>query len=378
MQRLFAVGTVGHRAMVLSHSRLSATRFQTGSGLAAPRAARHQIQPWPPLAARRLSSSSKVTGSGVAAAASEEAKAAAVDSTPPLQFRWNSPRVLAITTGVGLCSGFCGALVGVAGGVFMIPALSLILRLPHLRSIGTSICANVATSAMGSATYFASGLASIPVAVLLTLGSSVASRSVVRWASRLGDSFVKQAFAVVLMLLAPVILFMEEVRGGLNQLRQLGSVGDAEQPPPQPLTEEEQLQERAAKQERLMHWSTLSPGEIVHFLSLGVASGATSAVVGIGGGLVSVSWMNFAFPEFSQQMMVGTAMLSFVVPNLIQAGTHGSLGNIVLPLVPGLALGSMIGSYLGSRAAIHMDTENLRRVFGVFLFLSGASMLLRR
>src|SRR5438067_8700939 len=61
----------------------------------------------------------------------------------------------------GLVAGLMGALLGIGGGVFVVPALALIFQLPYLTAVGTSNVAVVATSTAGASTYVRSRLVNI-------------------------------------------------------------------------------------------------------------------------------------------------------------------------------------------------------------------------
>ena len=47
----------------------------------------------------------------------------------------------------GLVAGILGALLGLGGGIFLVPALTLIFGLPIRTTVGTSLVAVIATSA---------------------------------------------------------------------------------------------------------------------------------------------------------------------------------------------------------------------------------------
>ncbi len=53
----------------------------------------------------------------------------------------------------GFIAGLLGALLGLGGGVFVVPALVLGFRLPALMAVGTSNVAVIATSITGASTY---------------------------------------------------------------------------------------------------------------------------------------------------------------------------------------------------------------------------------
>jgi uncharacterized protein len=79
---------------------------------------------------------------------------------------------LAVT---GFGAGLLGALLGLGGGVFIVPALVLIFQLPTLTAVGTSNVAVVATSTAGASTYVRSRLTNIRLALVLLISTTIAA-----------------------------------------------------------------------------------------------------------------------------------------------------------------------------------------------------------
>ncbi|HYP39319.1 MAG TPA: TSUP family transporter, partial [Chloroflexia bacterium] len=79
---------------------------------------------------------------------------------------------LAVT---GFGAGLLGALLGLGGGVFVVPALTLIFGLPTLTAVGTSNVAVVATSTAGASTYVKSRLTNIRLGLVLLISTTLAA-----------------------------------------------------------------------------------------------------------------------------------------------------------------------------------------------------------
>jgi len=68
---------------------------------------------------------------------------------------------------IALISGVMGALLGLGGGIFLVPLLTLFLDLPMKTAVGTSLVAVVATSLSASSTYIRKGLTNLRLGLLL-------------------------------------------------------------------------------------------------------------------------------------------------------------------------------------------------------------------
>ena len=78
-----------------------------------------------------------------------------------------------------------------------------------------------------------------------------------------------------------------------------------------------------------------------------------------------------------QAQIIGTSLLSLVLPNVIGSYTHYRLGNVRLRLVPMLMVGSAIGATCGGFIAARVPDEYLRWLFSSFLALNGARSLIK-
>src|SRR5215212_3926774 len=106
----------------------------------------------------------------------------------------------------GFGAGLLGALLGLGGGVFVVPALVLIFGLPNLTAIGTSNVAVVATSTAGASTYVRNRLANIRLGLVLLISTTIAALISSLVASYLPAALLSGLFAVVLVYTAVTML----------------------------------------------------------------------------------------------------------------------------------------------------------------------------
>jgi uncharacterized membrane protein YfcA len=106
-------------------------------------------------------------------------------------------------------------------------------------------------------------------------------------------------------------------------------------------------------------------------LGVGAAVGLLSGFMGVGGGVIAVPALTLLF-GMSQQMAQGTSLALILVTAPFGALEHDRLGNVARPLLPGLALGALVGAPLASVAAQHIPQAMLARGFAVFLLANAA------
>jgi uncharacterized membrane protein YfcA len=122
-------------------------------------------------------------------------------------------------------------------------------------------------------------------------------------------------------------------------------------------------------------------------VAAGTAIGATSAVVGIGGGSMTVPLL--VWLGVSPVRAVGTSSACGVAIALASAAGYvgfgpgpgvlpsGSIGYVYVPAAAGIALASMLAAPYGTRLAHRLSGTALKRVFAVFLFAAGTAVLVR-
>src|SRR5439155_261690 len=85
-----------------------------------------------------------------------------------------TPLLFVVTVGaISLLAGFLGSLLGLGGGLIVIPALTLLLHVDIRLAIGASIVSVIATSSGASAAYVRDRLANMRVAMFLELGTTL-------------------------------------------------------------------------------------------------------------------------------------------------------------------------------------------------------------
>ncbi len=115
--------------------------------------------------------------------------------------------------------------------------------------------------------------------------------------------------------------------------------------------------------------------DILILLVIGLVAGALSGIVGIGGGIVIVPALIYFF-KFSQHEAQGTTLALFLLPIGI-LGAYNYYTEGYIDVKTALIIGStfIVGSYFGSKVAISLNQETLKKVFGVLILLLSLKMI---
>lgn len=253
---------------------------------------------------------------------------------------------------LGAFVGFFAGLLGIGGGLVLVPVLSWLFEAQHLAgaqnlhlALGTSMAAILYTAASSAWTHYAHGAVDMPIVHGMTPGLLLGTLLGALLASGSPQTYLSVFFALFVYFAAAQML--------------LGFRPKASR----------QLPGRAGL--------TLVGGGI----------GVISSLVSIGGGTLSVPFM--LWHNVSLRQAIGTsAALGFpialggtagyIATGLIwHALPAGTLGFVYLPALFVIIIGSAFTTPLGAKATHRLPLQPLRRGFAALLLLLGTRMLLK-
>jgi uncharacterized membrane protein YfcA len=126
--------------------------------------------------------------------------------------------------------------------------------------------------------------------------------------------------------------------------------------------------------------NTMTTQIVLMVLTIGLAAGILSGLVGVGGGIIMVPALVF-FMSYTQHQAQGTSLAVLTLPVVILASIYyynqcEKLGTpIDLRVVGLLCIGFFVGGYFGSKIALAIDRESLKKIFAVILFYTAFKML---
>ncbi len=110
-------------------------------------------------------------------------------------------------------------------------------------------------------------------------------------------------------------------------------------------------------------------------IAIGLGAGILGGLMGIGGGIVMIPALAY-FLKFSQHAAQGTTLAAMVPPiGILAAYVYYQKGQVNIPVALFIALGFLLGGFIGARIVVNLDDETLRKVFGVALLLVSIKMI---
>ncbi|MBI5201900.1 MAG: sulfite exporter TauE/SafE family protein [Elusimicrobia bacterium] len=111
------------------------------------------------------------------------------------------------------------------------------------------------------------------------------------------------------------------------------------------------------------------------YIALGVAVGAFSGLVGVGGGILVVPALIYGF-GFSQLLAQGTSTALLLPPiGVFAAYTYWKNGYVDVRAAALICAGFAVGGYFGAKLVVALPKDAVRRLFGGFLLLVSLKML---
>jgi uncharacterized membrane protein YfcA len=115
---------------------------------------------------------------------------------------------------IGLAAGSAAGLLGVGGGIVMVPAMVLLLGFDQHVAQGTSLVVIIPAALAGSVTHYRNGRVSLRDAALLAGGGVLGAALGSTLALSVDDALLRRMFAVFLLVVAVRMVLGRDRRSG--------------------------------------------------------------------------------------------------------------------------------------------------------------------
>ncbi|MDQ7842810.1 MAG: sulfite exporter TauE/SafE family protein [Armatimonadota bacterium] len=236
---------------------------------------------------------------------------------------------------IGFIGGIFGGLVGLGGGVVMVPLLTLWAGLSQHEAHGTSLAAVIATGIVGAWVYAGRGAVNWSAAAWLAAAAVSASYVSARYASRVPGMRLRKYFGAFLLVVA-VLLVLK------NRLFWNGGLSGAALP--------------------------------LVLLAIGALAGGIAGLLGVGGGVLIVPLLVLG-TGLSQHTAQGTSLAALVLTGVTGTWVYARHGHLRRHILVMLLPGVILGCWLGGHGALGASGWALRLLFAAVLLWLGLRYL---
>lgn len=264
-------------------------------------------------------------------------------------------------------AGFLGALLGVGGGIFIVPAMVLLFHLPMKIAVAASIVSVIATSNAGGSSYVDQRISNLRLAMFLEIFTTTGALLGAVLAIYLHESIISFLFAVMLGYMAYASFATrnvddERISKGLfarckpdrisSYFDLAGSYHDL------------------AANRDVQYVVNGAPAGITIASLAGIASG----LLGVGGGVLKVSAMN-KYMNVPMKVAVGTSKLMIGVTAAVSSILFFMAGLIHFRVVAPIAVGTSLGATAGTMLMNRLHSAVLKWIFSALMAYLAYEML---
>lgn len=241
---------------------------------------------------------------------------------------------------LGLTAGVAIGLLGIGGGVVLVPAMVYLLHFDQHMAQGTSLLILLPPIGLGALRqYWKNGNVDLQVGIYCAFGFLLGGYVGGKIAVPMRSSVLQAIFGCFLMLSA--VLLWQKTKA-----------------PSAPAA----AGEKTAKD---------SAARLLAITCVAAFCGVAAGMVGIGGGVLLVPLLGLLF-GFSQHRAQGTSLVALIPPTgLLAFLAYAKAGYVSwhtgLLLIPGV----FVGGYLGGELARRLKPVRMRQVFAALMFLLG-------
>ncbi|MGE3609313.1 MAG: sulfite exporter TauE/SafE family protein [Bacteriovoracaceae bacterium] len=258
---------------------------------------------------------------------------------------------------ISVFAGFLGSLLGLGGGIIIIPTLTLFFGVDIKYAVAASLISIIATSSGAAASFLKDHLTNLRLAVLLELGT--VSGAIIGF---LISSFINSLFLYFLFggfLLFSALMMLRKKEDHHSEIDHPWSV---------------KLKLASSFHNEAGHLIHYKVAQVPFGLFFMFFAGILSALLGIGSGIFKVLAMDNLM---KLPMKVSSATSNFMigVTASASAGAYLLRGDIRPDIAAPVSIGIIIGSWIGARLMPKIPALIIKRIFIVILIIVSFQMI---
>ncbi len=271
--------------------------------------------------------------------------------------------------GTGLVAGTLGSMLGVGGGIMMVPILTLWMGVPMQYAVGSSLVSIVINACTATSVYIDNHVTNLKLGLLLSTTLIPGAVAGAFLASKLSSPVLSLLFGILMVYVCYTLIPRKTRRLSPEQVEAAQDPHEKVHAPHAWL--DGSYYDPAIKEEVSYQAHRPATG-----MTIGFFGGVISSLLGVGGGIVNVPVMNLLMKvPIKAAIATSSLLLAFttMTGSLIYAYNGYVMPYIIAPLIPGIFLGARLGTFIARR----VQSRALIVIFITFLLVTAVLMILR-
>lgn len=271
---------------------------------------------------------------------------------------------------VGLAVGVLAGLLGIGGGMLLVPAFKLGYAMDSLMCTATSLFTIIPTSVSGAISHIRNKTCLPKLGVAAGLGGACLSPLGV-WLATLSPDWAVMGAAALIIAYSSVTMLRKALKAPKVPRGAGAGAADA-------AAKEAAAEDRAAAIERAhAEAPTIGWREAAIGAAIGLFAGLASGYVGVGGGFIMVPLM-MSILHVPMKLTSGTSLIAVMILAVPGTVTQALLGNINWIAGIAVACGSIPGATLGAKLIPKVPERQLRFLFAGFLVVAAVLLVVNQ
>ncbi len=271
---------------------------------------------------------------------------------------------------VGLAVGVLAGLLGIGGGMLLVPAFKLGYAMDSLMCTATSLFTIIPTSVSGAISHIRNKTCLPKLGVAAGLGGACLSPLGV-WLATLSPDWAVMGAAALIIAYSSVTMFRKALKAPKVPRGAGAGAADA-------AAKEAAAEDRAAAIARAhAEAPTIGWREAGIGAAIGLFAGLASGYVGVGGGFIMVPLM-MSILHVPMKLTSGTSLIAVMILAVPGTVTQALLGNINWIAGIAVACGSIPGATLGAKLIPKVPERQLRFLFAGFLVVAAVLLVVNQ
>ena len=250
---------------------------------------------------------------------------------------------------IGVAIGLMSGLLGIGGGMVMVPLFRLVFNMSAVASTATSLFTIIPTSVSGAVSHARAKTCVPKLGAALGIGGACTSWLGV-WLAQISPAWLVMLAAALVIAYSGATMF----RKALSTPKQPAAKDAATTQTPEPLE--------------------MTTKRLALAVGIGALAGVASGYVGLGGGFIMVPLM-VSLLGMPMKLTSGTSLIAVMILATPATVMQCLLGNVDYLAGVAMACGSIPGAIVGAKLVTRVPERTLRFVFAAFIIVAALLLI---